>query len=231
MIIGAGDAASLLIKEMKNNKRSTYEPIVAIDDDPKKHNTQINSVPIAGGRNKIIKTAKEMSIEEIVLAIPSVSKKKTLEIINICQKTDCKLKVLPSVYSLVNGEVSIKEIRDVTVEDLLPRDEISLSIEEISGYLKGETILVTGGGGSIGSELCRQIASFEPESLLVFDIYENNAYELQNELIQKYKDKLDIKVIIGSIRDKKKIGLCVFALQAGHSVSCGSSQTCSANGI
>ncbi|WP_265445382.1 polysaccharide biosynthesis protein [Acetivibrio straminisolvens] len=205
MIIGAGDAASLLIKEMKNNKRSTYEPIVAIDDDPKKHNTQINSVPIAGGRNKIIKTAKEMSIEEIVLAIPSVSKKKTLEIINICQKTDCKLKVLPSVYSLVNGEVSIKEIRDVTVEDLLPRDEISLSIEEISGYLKGETILVTGGGGSIGSELCRQIASFEPESLLVFDIYENNAYELQNELIQKYKDKLDIKVIIGSIRDKKRL--------------------------
>lgn len=205
MIIGAGDTASLLIKETKNNKRSIYEPVVAIDDDPKKHNTQINGVPIIGGRDKIIEAAKDMSIEEIVLAMPSVSKKETLEIIDLCQKTGCKLKVLPSVYGIVNGEVSIKEIRDVTVEDLLPRDEISLSIEEISGYLKGETILVTGGGGSIGSELCRQIASYEPKTLLVFDIYENNAYELQNELVQKYKGNLDIKVIIGSIRDKKRL--------------------------
>ncbi|WP_412768199.1 polysaccharide biosynthesis protein [Acetivibrio thermocellus] len=194
-----------MIKETKNNKRSIYEPVVAIDDDPKKHNTQINGVPIIGGRDKIIEAAKDMSIEEIVLAMPSVSKKETLEIIDLCQKTGCKLKVLPSVYGIVNGEVSIKEIRDVTVEDLLPRDEISLSIEEISGYLKGETILVTGGGGSIGSELCRQIASYEPKTLLVFDIYENNAYELQNELVQKYKGNLDIKVIIGSIRDKKRL--------------------------
>ena len=205
MIVGAGEAASLMIREMKNNKRSIYEPIVAIDDDSNKHNTQINSVPVIGGRDKIIKTAKDMSIEEIVLAIPSITRKETLEIINICQKTDCKLKVLPSVYSLVNREVSIKEIRDVTVEDLLQRDEIVLSIEEISGYLKGQNILVTGGGGSIGSELCRQIASYEPKSLLVFDVYENNAYELQNELMQKYKDQLDIKVIIGSIRDKKRL--------------------------
>jgi len=205
MIIGAGEAASILIKEMKKNKRSNFEPVVAIDDDPKKHNTQINGVPVIGGRDKIIKTATDMSVEEIVLAIPSITRKETLEIIDICQNTGCKLKVLPSVYSLVNGEVSIKEIRDVTVEDLLQRDEISLSIEEISGYLKGETILVTGGGGSIGSELCRQIASYKPKTLLVFDIYENNAYELQNELVQRYKDNLDIKVIIGSIRDKKRL--------------------------
>jgi len=205
MIIGAGEAASLLIKEMKNNKRSIYEPVVAVDDDHKKHNTQINGVLVVGGRRKIIKTAIDMGVEEIVLAIPSITRKETLEIIDICQKTGCKLKVLPSVYSLVNGEVSIKEIRDVTVEDLLQRDEIALSVEEISGYLKGETILVTGGGGSIGSELCRQIASYEPKSLLVFDIYENSAYDLQNELLQKYKDELDIKVIIGSIRDKKRL--------------------------
>ena len=205
MIIGAGEAASLLIKEMKNNKRSIYEPIVAVDDNPAKHNTQINGVLVVGGREKIIETAKKMSIEEMVFAIPSISKKETIEIIKICEKTGCKLKVLPSVYSLVNGEVSIKEIRDVTVEDLLQRDEVSLSIEEISGYLEGETILVTGGGGSIGSELCRQIACYGPKSILVFDIYENNAYELQNELLQKYKDKLDIKVIIGSIRDKGRL--------------------------
>lgn len=205
MIIGAGEAASLLIKEMKNNKRNIYEPVVAVDDDHKKHNTQINGVLVVGGREKIIKTAVDMKVEEIILAIPSITRKETLEIIDICQKTGCKLKVLPSVYSLVNGEVSIKGIRDVTVEDLLQRDEISLSIEEISGYLKGETILVTGGGGSIGSELCRQIASYAPKSLLVFDIYENSAYDLQNELLQKYKDELDIKVIIGSIRDKKRL--------------------------
>jgi len=205
MIIGAGEAASLLIKEMKNNKRSVYEPVAAIDDDRKKHNTKINGVHVIGGREKIVKTAKDMSIEEIILAIPSITRKETLEIIDICQKTGCKLKVLPSVYGIVNEEVSIKEIRDVTVEDLLQRDEISLSIEEISGYLKGETILVTGGGGSIGSELCRQIASYEPECLLIFDIYENNAYELQNELLQRYKDQLDIKIIIGSIRDKKRL--------------------------
>lgn len=205
MIIGAGEAASILIKEMKNNKRSIYEPVVAVDDDNKKHNTQINGVLVVGGREKIIKTAIDMAVEEIVLAIPSITRKETLSIIDICQKTGCKLKVLPSVYSLVNGEVSIKGIRDVTVEDLLHRDEISLSIEEISGYLKSETILVTGGGGSIGSELCRQIASYGPKSLLIFDIYENNAYDLQNELLQKYKDELDIKVLIGSIRDKKRL--------------------------
>lgn len=205
MIIGAGEAASLLIKEMKNNKRSIYEPVVAVDDDSKKHNTQINGVLVVGGREEIMKIATDMSVEEIVLAIPSITRKETLEILDICQKTSCKLKVLPSVYSLVNGEVSTKEIRDVTVEDLLQRDEIKLSIEDISGYLKDETILVTGGGGSIGSELCRQIAAYEPKSLLIFDIYENNVYELQNELLQKYKDELDIRVIIGSIRDKKRL--------------------------
>lgn len=205
MVIGAGDAASLLIREMKTNKRSIYEPVVAVDDNPAKHNTQINGVLVVGGRENIVKIAEERLIDEIVIAIPSVTKRETLDIVNICEKTGCKLKVLPSVYGLVNGEVSIREIRDVTVEDLLERDEVSLSIEEISGYLKDETILVTGGGGSIGSELCRQIASFGPRSILVFDVYENNAYDLQNELFQKYKDELDVKVIIGSIRDEGRL--------------------------
>ncbi len=205
MIIGAGEAASLLIKEMKNNKRSIYEPVVAVDDNPAKHNTQINGVLIVGGREKIVKTASERSINEIIIAIPSITRKEMIDIVNICEKTGCKLKVLPSVYGLVNGEVSIREVCDVTVEDLLERDEVSLSIEEISGYLKDETILVTGGGGSIGSELCRQIASFGPKCILVLDIYENNVYDLQNDLLQKYKDKLDIKVLIGSIREKSRL--------------------------
>ena len=205
MIIGAGEAASNLIKEMKNNKRSIYVPIVAVDDDPSKHKKHINGIPVVGGKDKIVRTAREMSIEEIIIAIPSISKKKKAELIDICKKTECKLKVIPGVYNIVNGEVSIKNIRDVTVEDLLQRNEINLSIEDISGYLSNQTILVTGGGGSIGSELCRQIAEYNPKRLIVFDIYENNAYDLQNELLQKYKDSLDIEVVIGSIRDKKRL--------------------------
>ncbi len=205
MIVGAGEAASLIIKELKNRKQTIYYPVAAIDDNPSKHKTQINGVPVIGGRHKILKTAKEMRIDEIFIAIPSISKKETVDIINICKKSGCKLKVVPGIYNIVNGEVSIKEIRDVTVEDLLHRDEISLSSEEIANYLKDEVILVTGGGGSIGSELCRQIAAYEPKSLLIFDIYENNAYDLQNELYQTYKDNLDVKIIIGSIRDKRRL--------------------------
>lgn len=205
MIVGAGEAASIIIKEIKNNKRSIYEPVIAVDDDSTKHKSQINGVPVVGGKDKIVKVAAEMAIDEIILAIPSITRKKTADFINICKKTGCRLKVLPSVYSLVNGEVSIKKIRDVTVEDLLPRDEIDLSIDEIADYLKDKTILVTGGGGSIGSELCRQIADYKPKRLLIFDIYENNAYDLQNELLQKFKDSFDIEVIIGSIRDIKRL--------------------------
>ncbi|PYG87787.1 FlaA1/EpsC-like NDP-sugar epimerase [Ruminiclostridium sufflavum DSM 19573] len=205
MIVGAGEAASIIIKEIKNNKRSIYEPVIAIDDDPSKHKSHINGVPIAGGKERIVRAAAEMAVDEIIIAMPSIGKKKSADFINICKKTGCKLKVLPSVYGLVNGEVSIKKIRDVTFEDLLPRDEIDLSIDEIADYLKDKTILVTGGGGSIGSELCRQIAEYKPGRLLIFDIYENNAYDLQNELLQRYKDSLDIKVVIGSIRDRGRL--------------------------
>ncbi len=205
MLVGAGEAASIIIKEMKNNKHSIYEPVIAVDDDPNKHKSQINGVPVVCGKDKILKVAAEMAVDEIIIAIPSITRSKTADFINICKKTGCKLKVLPSVYGLVNGEVSIKKIRDVTVEDLLPRDEIDLSIDEIADYLCDKTILVTGGGGSIGSELCRQISYYKPKRLLIFDIYENNAYDLQNELQQKYKDGLKIDVIIGSIRDIKRL--------------------------
>ncbi len=205
MIVGAGEASSLLIKEFKNNKRSIFEPIIAIDDDSSKHKTQINGVPVIGGRDKIIWAAKEMSIQEIIIAIPSISRNKTAELIQICNQTHCKLKVLPSVYGMVNGDICYQKIRDVTVEDLLQRDEINLSVNEISDYLNNQTILVTGGGGSIGSELCRQIAEYKPGKLIIFDIYENNAYDLQNELLQKYKNTLDILVLIGSIQDKNRL--------------------------
>lgn len=205
MIIGAGEAASLLIKEIKNNKRSIYKPVVSIDDDPVKHQTQINGVPVITGRDKIIAVAAEMNIHEIMIAIPSISRKKTADLIRICEKTGCRLKVLPSVYGLVNGEISVKHLRDVTVEDLLPREEINLEEDEILDYIKGKTVLVTGGGGSIGSELCRQIAEYRPDKLLIFDIYENNVYDLQNELLEQYQNTLDLSVIIGSIRDRTRL--------------------------
>lgn len=205
MIIGAGEAASILIKEIKNNVQSIYDPVVAIDDDCAKHNTHINGIPIIGGRDSIVTVARDMSIHMIIIAIPSLSRRKIAELIKICRETNCKIKVLPSVYSLVNGDISFNKIRDVTLEDLLTRDEIDLAMDEIALYIYGKTILVTGGGGSIGSELCRQIADFLPKKLLIFDIYENNAYDLQNELQQKYKDKLDITVIIGSIQDRNKL--------------------------
>ncbi|HEX9059707.1 MAG TPA: nucleoside-diphosphate sugar epimerase/dehydratase [Clostridia bacterium] len=205
MIIGAGDAGSFLIKEIKSKKNSIYNPIVVIDDDDIKHGMKINGVPIIGGRDKIIETAALMNIDEIILAIPSNSKSRIKSILNLCKRTRCKIKILPSIYGIVNGKVSIQEIREVNVEDLLGRDKITMDIEEAAGYLKGETVLVTGGGGSIGSELCRQIAEFAPKMLLIFDIYENGAYELLNELSNIYEDKLNAKVIIGSIRDKKRL--------------------------
>ena len=148
--------------------------------------------------------AEKMNIDEIIIAIPSVSKKEIGSIVEICKKTKCKLKILPGIYEIIDGQVSIKKIRDVQIEDLLGRDEVKLNIDEISSYIEGKSILVTGGGGSIGSELCRQIARFKPRKLAIFDIYENNAYDIQNELLRRYKD-LNLDVIIGSIRDKKRI--------------------------
>jgi FlaA1/EpsC-like NDP-sugar epimerase len=205
MIVGAGDAGSMLIKEIKSNKQSIYEPVAAIDDDESKHRTKINGVFIVGGRDKIVETAEEMDIDEILIAIPSIPRREISNIINICKDTRCKLKVLPGVYSIVNEEVSVREIRDINIEDLLGREKITLNTEEIAQYIKGETVLVTGGGGSIGSELCRQIARYSPRLLLIFDNYENNAYELQNELLFSFKDQLNVKVLIGSVRDRKRL--------------------------
>ncbi len=205
MVVGAGDAGSMLIKEIKSSKKSIYDPVVAIDDDVSKHGTKINGVLIVGGRDKIVSTAHELYIDEILIALPSIPKKEVSSIVKICKQTPCKLKVLPGVYNIVNGEVGIKEIRDVNIEDLLARDKIDLNTEEIAQYLKDEVILVTGGGGSIGSEICRQVLKYDPKMLLIFDIYENNAYELHNELLSIYDNKDNIRVIIGSIRDEKRL--------------------------
>ncbi|WP_352419492.1 nucleoside-diphosphate sugar epimerase/dehydratase [Proteiniborus sp.] len=204
MIIGAGDAGAMVIRELKNHTQLNSKPVAIIDDDLLKKGQRINGVPVMGQRVDIVTVANKMDIDEIIIAIPSAGKSEIRNIVTECKKTRCKLKILPGMYELIDGKVSIKEIRDVQIEDLLGRDEVKLNIDEISGYLKDKRILVTGGGGSIGSELCRQIAKFKPNELCVLDIYENNAYDLQNELKRKYKD-LNLKVYIASVRDKKRI--------------------------
>lgn len=205
MIIGAGDAGSMVIKELMSHPELGTWPKVVIDDNKKKHGSSINGIPIKGSRENIIAIAESMSIDEIIVAMPSASKRDIYEILNICKETRCKLKTLPGVYEIINGVVNISNIREVRIDDLLSRDEVRLNTEEIAGYLNNEVILVTGGGGSIGSELCRQIVKFNPKTLLILDIYENNAYDLQNELIAKYKGKIDLKVLIGSVRDKERL--------------------------
>lgn len=205
MIIGAGSAGSLLIKDLKNHTDMNLMPVVVVDDDKKKHGTRINGVPVFFGRDRIRELALKYRVDEIIVAIPSASKKEIAELLSISKQTKCKLRTLPNVIELLDGEESIRQLRDVNIEDLLGRDEIDLNICEISEYLKDEVVLVTGGGGSIGSELCRQIAKFGPKKLILFDIYENNVYDLQNELIYTYKDKLDLEVLIGSCRDRERL--------------------------
>lgn len=204
MIIGGGDAGAMVIREYNNHTQLNSKPVVIVDDDDKKQGQIIRGVPVLGNREDIPRLVEEMGIDEIVIAIPSADRNQIRGIVEVCRQTKCKLKILPGIYELIDGKVSIKKIRDVQIEDLLGREEIKLNVEEISSYLKEKVVLVTGGGGSIGSELCRQIARFKPKELVILDIYENNAYDIQNELIMQYKS-LNLKVVIASIRDKKRI--------------------------
>lgn len=205
MIIGAGSAGSMIIKELKRQPELNLVPIIVMDDDKRKHGTRINGISVMTGRKKIKEIAEQYNIDEIIVALPSASKKDKAEILRLCKETRCRLKTLPNVIDMISGQASVKQLREVNIEDLLGRDEINLNMNEISGYLKDEVVLVTGGGGSIGSELCRQIAKFGPKKLVIFDIYENNAYDLQNELLYTYKGKLDLDVLIGSCRDRVRL--------------------------
>lgn len=205
LIIGAGDAAALLIKEIKRSNNLNYEIVGLIDDDPCKKGKQISGVKVIGGRENIVGICKENKVEEIILAIPSVDIATKRTIINICKDTNAKLKTLPGIYEIIDSKFSMNKIRDVNIEDLLGREEVKLNNDNINKYIKDKVVLVTGGGGSIGSELCRQIAKFNPKELLILDIYENNAYDLQMELNYNYPN-LNKEVIIASIRDEKKLG-------------------------
>lgn len=210
MIIGAGSAASMLINELKGYKPSGIKFKCIIDDDPSKKNTYISGVKVCGDRNHIIEAAEKYEIDTILFAIPSCGSKERSEILNICKETSCRLKIVPSVYQMICREKSSisDKISKVEIEDLLGREPISLDIERVMNYVAGKTVLVTGGGGTIGSELCRQIAYHKPKRLIVFDVYENNAYDIQNELKRKYP-KLDLVTLIGSVRDSKRLE-CMF---------------------
>ncbi|MCP1101269.1 FlaA1/EpsC-like NDP-sugar epimerase [Aequitasia blattaphilus] len=204
MIIGAGEASNVVINELEQSGALDAKICCIIDDNPKKQGNYIRGIKVIGGRDMILDAAKKYNITEIVIAIPSAQKKEVSQIIEICQKTDCELKILPGVYQLVNGEVTVSKIRNVEIEDLLGRDPIQITSEKIGRYVSDKVVLITGGGGSIGSELCRQIAANGPRQLIIFDVYENNAYDIQQELKQKYEN-LDLVVLIGSVRNSRKL--------------------------
>lgn len=205
MIIGAGEACNVVMKELELSTELDARICCVIDDDVKKQGTYIHGVKVVGGRDKILEYAERYAINEIIVAIPSASKVEQRKILAICQQVQgCELKILPGVYQLVNGEVSVSKLRNVEIEDLLGRDPIQITTEKIGRYVSNKVVLVTGGGGSIGSELCRQIAANGVRQLIIFDIYENNAYDIQQELKRTYPN-LDLVVLIGSVRNGRKV--------------------------
>ncbi|MCD7840742.1 MAG: polysaccharide biosynthesis protein [Erysipelotrichaceae bacterium] len=204
MIVGAGEAGNILLRETLLSSHVNQKVVCLIDDDPRKKGKYMNDVPIVGNRDTIIDNAKKYGITEIYIAMPSASVKDRSDIVKICEETGCQLKILPGIYQMMSGEVSISKLRNVEIEDLLGREPINVNIDEIAGYIKDKVIMITGGGGSIGSELARQVASRNPKQLVIVDIYENNAYAIQMELLHNYPD-LNLVVRIASIRDNVKI--------------------------
>lgn len=204
MLIGAGEAGSIILQEFKNSKFVEKEIVCVIDDDPKKWGTFIHGVPVVGGRRKITQSVVRFGIQEIVLAIPTLKPHERKNIINICQQTGCKMSTLPGIYQLINCDVKVSMLRDVQIEDLLGREAVRTDLESIMSYVKDQKVMVTGGGGSIGSELCRQIADDQPKQLIIIDNYENAAYELQMELGRKHPE-LDVIVLIVSVHNRRKI--------------------------
>lgn len=204
MIIGAGVAGEKVYKEILGSKSIYKEVICFIDDEPSKWNRTIHGVSIYGGRDKIIEAVNKYKIEEIMLAMPSASKRDLIDIFNICKETKCKLKKLPGIYQFINEDVHISDLKEVEIQDLLGRDPIKVNLADIMGYVTDKVVMVTGGGGSIGSELCRQIAANKPKQLIIVDIYENNAYNIQLELKHNYPE-LNLETLIASVRNEVKV--------------------------
>ena len=204
MLIGGGQAGAIALREFQTSPRSENKVVCIIDDAPNKVGSYLGGVKIVGGRSAIARMAEKYDIDEIILAIPSASRQEKLQILNYCHNTSCTLRTLPGICQLANGEVRIEQIREVDIEDLLGRETVKIDLDEVAAYITGKTVLVTGGGGSIGSELCRQAAAQRPKRLIIFDIYENNAYDIQMELRRTHPE-LDLVVLIGSVRDRRRV--------------------------
>ena len=204
MIIGAGAGGDMILKEIENSRYLSMRAKCIIDDQPGCHGKLMRGVPIVGGRESILDAVGRYSIDEIIFAIPSASVQTRKEILDICKESGCKLRTIPGTYQLIIGDVSVSSLKEVDIEDLLGREPIRINTEEVLGHVGGKVVLVTGGGGSIGSELCRQLAAHHPKQLIILDIYENNAYDIQQELIRKYPE-LDLVVLIASVRNKERI--------------------------
>lgn len=204
LVVGAGGAGALVANEYKKNPQYKKKVVAFVDDFSEKRGTYVSGVKVLGDRYDIPTVVESQRIEEIIIAISELKEVELKKILDECKKTTAQVKIMPGVSEVIDGKFSVKKIRDVDVEDLLGREPIKLDFSGISSYIENKVIMVTGGGGSIGSELCRQIAKFNPKELIIFDIYENNAYDLQNELLRKYKN-LNLKTLIGSVRDRKRL--------------------------
>ena len=201
----AGNAAHEIIKTIHSNMSEMYNIVGIIDDNAKRLGYTVSGVRIIGNRNDIVKICEENKIDLIFFSIARIDNENKKQILNICQQTKAKVRILPGMKEIIKDKKLFENLRDVEIEDLLGREPIKVNMEEMSGYIEERTVLVTGGGGSIGSELCRQIASFNPKHLVILDNYENNAYAIQQELIRKYGDKLNLKTIIASIREEVRM--------------------------
>ena len=204
MIVGAGSSGQMILRDLITSDKVHDKPVCFIDDNPNKWGRYIERVPIVGGREDILSAVAKYNVNKIFLALPSASAAAKKDIINICNETGCEIKILPAMYQFVLGQVSVSAMKDVSVEDLLGRDPIQADMTQVFDFIHGKTVMVTGGGGSIGSELCRQVAAHDPKQLIIFDVYENNAYSIQLELKHAYPD-LDLVVLIGSVRDSRRM--------------------------
>jgi len=204
MVIGAGSAGSVLIQEIRTSRELNKHVVCVIDDSPLKKGRYFYGAPIVGGSSEILKSVKDYRVQEIIIAMPSASRRQIKVVLDICKHASCKLRILPGVYQLINGDVSVSKLRAVEIEDLLGREPVNIELDDIMDYVTDKIIMITGGGGSIGSELCRQITSYRPKRLIIVDIYENNAYDIQQELIRTHPE-LDLVVIIASVRDERRI--------------------------
>jgi len=204
MVVGAGDAGATIIKEIKGHPEFGKKVVVVVDDDPSKLGHRISGVKIGGDRKRIRALTRKYSVREIIIAMPSAGNKVIQDIVNECNRTSCKIKILPGLIDLINDKVSVSKLRDVDIEDLLGREAVKLNTREISGYLEGKIVMITGGGGSIGSELCRQIARYRPRRLIAFDIYENTVFELANEIKITFP-LLEFEAVIGSVRNRERL--------------------------